>query len=309
MAKRVQDAAEAWRRMQQELLGRRPGPDKQKLITLEFLVARLMLEFGRDVTLKGGFAAHLRLPLARTTKDADLDLYGVADRDTLLARLRSAADRDLGDFFTFEVEFEEDGDEILAEEAEYGGYRFAVRAELGGREFGRVTLDVALAEDMILPAEVQASTTGYFEAFGLETPSFRLYPLETQIAEKLYIFAKKRTLKNTRAKDLPDLALLATLRPLDAVRLRDVIQRKFAQRVAAVRERDPGFEYEVPGAVPLYPRDANWEASYTKMKRNQPGLPWETLEECHAAVCAFLDPVLAGGEGVWEPGAWRWVQP
>lgn len=299
------NAEDAWKLMQ-NVLGRRPGPDKQKLITLEFLVARLMQEFGRDVTLKGGFAAHLRLPVARTTKDADLDLYGVRGSDELLIRLRRAADLDLGDFFTFEVNLDEEHEEIEAEEAEYGGYRFEVTAQLGGREFGKVSLDVALAEDMILQPEDHTSTTGYFEAMGLSAPTFRLYPLETQIAEKLYIFAKPRTNKNTRAKDLPDLALLATLRELDAAQLRDVIQRKFAMRVAAKQVHSPSFNYDVPASIPPYPINANWEASYAKMLRNQPGLPWETLDACHAAVCAFLDPLLAGETGTWSPERWTW---
>jgi hypothetical protein len=139
----------------------------------------------------------------------------------------------------------------------------------------------------------------------------RLYPLETQIAEKFYIYAKPRLGKpNSRTKDLPDLALLAQSRALDASVLRDVLVRKFAQRIEVVRARRPDFEFALPPAVPLLPdgkRGEYWRENYARILQDQPALPWETLEACHAAVCAFLDPVLAGVEGAWDAAVWRWV--
>jgi hypothetical protein len=35
-------------------------------------------------------------------------------------------------------------------------------------------------------------------------------------------------------------------------------------------------------------------------------LPWRTLEEARAAAAAFLDPLLGGHDGVWDPARWRW---
>jgi hypothetical protein len=36
-------------------------------------------------------------------------------------------------------------------------------------------------------------------------------------------------------------------------------------------------------------------------------LPWATVEMLTAGVAEFLNPVLAGGGGTWEPAAWRWA--
>ena len=50
---------------------------------------------------------------------------------------------------------------------------------------------------------------------GIAPPTLRLYPIETHIAEKLHAYTMPRPRPNSRVKDLPDLALLASVRPLD----------------------------------------------------------------------------------------------
>jgi hypothetical protein len=35
-------------------------------------------------------------------------------------------------------------------------------------------------------------------------------------------------------------------------------------------------------------------------------LPWRTLPEVFDAVRRFIDPVLAGGTGTWDPTRWSW---
>jgi hypothetical protein len=45
---------------------------------------------------------------------------------------------------------------------------------------------------------------------GIAPPALRLYPIETHIAEKLHAYTMPRKRPNTRVKDLPDIALLAT---------------------------------------------------------------------------------------------------
>lgn len=55
---------------------------------------------------------------------------------------------------------------------------------------------------------------------GIAPPTLRLYPIESHIAEKLHAYTMPRSRPNSRMKDLPDLALLATAQPIDAMRLR-----------------------------------------------------------------------------------------
>ena len=63
---------------------------------------------------------------------------------------------------------------------------------------------------------------------GITPPTLRVYPMETHIAEKLHAYTMPRGRPNTRVKDLPDLALIATARALDAHRLRAAIEQTFS---------------------------------------------------------------------------------
>lgn len=104
-----------------------------------------------------------------------------------------------------------------------------------------------------------------------------------------------RARPNSRVKDLPDIALLATARPLDSKRLREAFAQTFTYRKT----------HEIPEALPTPP--LAWTKPYTMMARKDQ-LAWETLEEVTAAAQAFLDPVLAGGlEATWAPDAWAWL--
>jgi hypothetical protein len=35
-------------------------------------------------------------------------------------------------------------------------------------------------------------------------------------------------------------------------------------------------------------------------------LAWKTLEELTAVVAKFLNPALAGSNGIWHPARWDW---
>jgi hypothetical protein len=99
---------------------------------------------------------------------------------------------------------------------------------------------------------------------------------------------------NTRVKDLPDLALLATARPIEGNRLRAALEQTFAFRET----------HSLPTSLPR-PLPA-WTAPYAAMAREDE-LPWPTLDDVTAAARSFLDPVLAGNlDATWEPERWSW---
>ncbi len=78
------------------------GPDfsrRRQLVVFDRFLARVALELGDAVTLKGGLAVELRIERARTTKDVDLHVMG--SPDAILAILRAAVARDLGDCMVF----------------------------------------------------------------------------------------------------------------------------------------------------------------------------------------------------------------
>ena len=106
-----------------------------------------------------------------------------------------------------------------------------------------------------------------------------------------------RSRPNSRVKDLPDLALLATAQAIDAKRLRAALEQTFTFRKT----------HALPAAVPE-PLPA-WTTPYAAMAREDQ-LAWPTLDDVTKAAQAFLDPVLAGDlDAAWSPGAWAWRRP
>jgi hypothetical protein len=95
-------------------------------------------------------------------------------------------------------------------------------------------------------------------------------------------------------KDLPDIALLATARAIDAKRLREALEQTFTFRKT----------HMLPVALPA-PMLA-WTTPYAAMAREDQ-LVWPTLDQVTKAAQSFLDPVLAGGlDGTWSAFEWKW---
>lgn len=264
---------------------------RRQLLVFDRFLARLVAILGDAVLLKGGLVLELRLERARTTKDIDLRLTG--SPDDVLERLQEAGRRDLGDFMAFEVNADSEQPTIQNDGMQYEGLRFRAECRLAGKVYGQpFGVDAAFGDPIL--GDTETVTTEDVLAFaGISPPTLKLYPLETHIAEKLHAYTMPRTRPNTRVKDLPDMALLGTTRQLDAGRLRAALERTFAFRAT----------HPLPSSVPI--PSATWSKPYTEMARENE-LAWPTLEELIAAVEAFLNPVLAGRGGVWQPTAWSW---
>lgn len=273
------------------------GQDPQRvlqLVVFERLLARLSVGLGSDLVLKGGVLLEFRLGRARTTKDVDVRLRGARQR--ILERLQEAAASDPGDYLVFQIAPDPRHPDLTIPGTAYEGLRFRVRTLLDGRPFGGIFgLDAALAEPLVEePEELTAPDLLGFA--GLAPASLRGYPLEMHVAEKLHAYTLPRLRENSRVKDLPDLALLASLRVLEADRLRRVLELVFRNRAT----------HELPPSVPDPP--ASWTAVYERMAAVD-RLPWPEMASLLAAVRAFLDPVLAGGRGEWSPVDWGWRTP
>ena len=99
---------------------------------------------------------------------------------------------------------------------------------------------------------------------------------------------------NSRVRDLPDIALLATTGPIDGRLLRQAIDRTFEFRGT----------HAVPATIPI--TSNLWEAPYAALAATDQ-LPWTTLQQVTEAVSLFLGPVLRPDvPGFWEPSEWRW---
>jgi len=265
---------------------------KRQLLVFDRFLARVIDVLGDAVTLKGGLVLELRLERARTTKDVDLRMVGSTDE--ALAKLQEAGRLDLGEFMTFEVGPDVDHPEIQNDGVQYDGFRFRAECKLAGKIYGQpFGVDVAFGDPILGEPDI-AMGDDVLDFVGIAPPRLRLYPIETHIAEKLHAYTLPRRRPNSRIKDLPDLALLATAQPLDAKRLRAALEQTFTFRKT----------HPLPAAVPT-PAEA-WRTPYAAMARED-RLTWRTLDDVTRAVRAFLDPVLAGGlDGTWDAGAWGW---
>jgi hypothetical protein len=273
---------------------RETGLDLQRLrqlVVYDRLLARVFGVVGADVVLKGGLALELRSARARATKDVDLRMMG--DPGAALARLQAAGRLELGDHLRFEVEGDARHPTIEADGLTYEGRRYRVQAALAGRPYGRpFCVDVAFAEPLV--ADPEPLTGAAWLAFlGLPATEVRVYPWGAHVAEKLHAFTLPRPRPNSRVKDLPDIALLAETRGASSVELRAALELTFAHRGT----------HPLPISVQDPP--AFWAAPYAELARDN-GLPWSTVDQLMGAVRAFLDPVLAGASGRWDPQAWAW---
>jgi len=266
---------------------------KRQLFIFDRFLARMFNVLQDAVVLKGGLAIELRLERARATKDVDLRVVG--NPDDVLGSLQEAGRLDLGDYLHFEINSDHRHPQMEAEGMLYQGLRYRAEGQLAGKIYGSpFGIDVAFAEPIYgSPDEVQGSA--FLEFAGFEPTLYRIYPLETHIAEKLHAYTLLRKRPNSRVKDLPDIALLATVREIDGAALRSAIDRTFEHRAT----------HAVPAFVPEPP--SAWAPVYERIARND-GLVWQTLEDVTGAVQSFLDPLLAGSSLRWHAKSWEWRQ-
>lgn len=264
----------------------------RQLLIFDRFLARVMTVLGDAAVLKGGLVLELRLERARTTKDIDLRMMG--SPDTALAHLQTAARLDLGDFLGFEIGPDPDHPAMLNDGIRYEGMRFRAVCSLAGKAYGRpFGVDVVFAEPLFGEPDM-ATSEDLLDFIGVAPPRLHLYPIETHTAEKLHAYTLPRTRPNSRVKDLPDIALLASICRLEAVRLRGALEQTFAFRAT----------HPLPSALPS--PDPSWQAPYANMASNDE-LRWPTLAAVTLAAKAFLDPVLAGPlVASWEPSSWQW---
>ena len=253
-------------------------------------MARVFQVFEDDAVLKGGLVLELRLQRARATKDVDLNLKGSPEE--ILLRLQEAGRLQGPDFMNFEISVDEKHPHIQVEGLPYGGLRFKAQAHLAGKIYGsKFGVDVALADfrgegDKISPNSL-------LDFAGIEPPTVHAYPIGLHIAEKFHAYTLPRTGLNSRVKDLPDMALLGTAQSLNSEDLKEALQTTFEHRNT----------HQLPTIVPPPPQ--NWGPIYERMAAAN-FLIWPDLASVKEAVDAFLNPLLEGVVGVWDPVGWVW---
>ncbi len=200
----------------------------RQVLVFDRFLARMFQHFGERAIVKGGVVLELRLERARTTRDVDIRLSGSSD--ALLGELEAIGRRDLGDFLSFVIEPDRDHPTIEGDGMIYEGLRFRVQAMLAGKVYaGPFGLDVGFGDVLTEPPET-IEGSDFLSFAGAPRARHRIYPRVVHIAEKLHAYTLPRPRENSRVKDLPDLALLAQIGPLEGVAVRKALDATFAFR-------------------------------------------------------------------------------
>lgn len=264
----------------------------RQLLIFDRFLARVGTHLGPQVVLKGGVVMELRLPRARATRDVDLRWSGATT--DVVGQLRAAVALDLDDFFTFTIAPHRAHPTLRAEGMSTDGYRLTVAGAIASKPYGLpFGLDVAIGDPLLEEPDV-LDGVDTLAFLGIPRAKHRVYPRTMHIAEKLHAYTLPRTRENSRVKDLPDIALLASTGTIDATQLRAAIDATFLARAIQ----------PVCSALPSPP--PSWAAPYAVMAA-QDRLPWATLDAVTAAASAFLNPVLGGLVGTWSPVTWSWL--
>jgi hypothetical protein len=205
----------------------------RRRVLFERIVSRLQVAEPGLWVLKGGMALEVRLlDEARLTKDIDFGLRGdVADAEELRGRLLEALALDVdGDEFTLLMgpvkQLMEDGGGHLT-------WRVKVEAELAGRPFGTVQVDVSprsheLDETDLVPLP------NSLEFAGVLAPLVEIVDVNRHAAEKFHGMLRDHgDRENTRVRDLVDLVILTEHELLEPSALAAAIRLVWSERDGA----------------------------------------------------------------------------
>ncbi|MBW3578789.1 MAG: nucleotidyl transferase AbiEii/AbiGii toxin family protein [Actinobacteria bacterium] len=241
--------------LEQRLLNRAEatGTDINRLrrrAVFERILARLADATGERWILKGGFALEVRLgDRARSTRDLDLALgdsaaTGADVRDALI----DALSLDRGDMFDFEVREPRD---ITPDDAGRPGWRFTVTANLAGKEFQKVRVDVVARPEEIGGRTEQVDVSTLLDFADIESVTMETIDRRQHFAEKLHALTRDYGDRpSSRVKDLADLLILIEDGLLPDDDLLTAVQDVFEVRAT----------HDVPDTIPAPP--SSWQAEY-----------------------------------------------
>jgi len=227
----------------------------RRRVVFQRIVTRLQRAEPGLWVLKGGMALEVRLgDNARLTKDVDLGLRDeIRDGGDLRDRLIDALSSDVGaDGFTFAVASAE---RMAPDGGGHLTWRARVSAQLAGRRFGAVKLDVSPRAHELEGTELVTLPNSLAFA-GLEAVQIEIIDVHRHAAEKLHAMTRDfGDRENSRVRDLVDLVILSESSLIQPADLAVAIQQVWGERDGA----------EPPTGLPSAPAD--WEARYERMAR------------------------------------------
>lgn len=222
----------------------------RRRVTFERVVARLEVAEPGQWVLKGGMALEVRLrDEARLTKDIDMGLRSViSDAAALHEQLIEALTADpFGDRFSIMV-----GQviQLMEDDSGHVTWRAKVAAQLAGRPFGGVQLDVSPRAHELEQTDIVPLPNSLAFA-GIDTPTIEIIDVHRHAAEKYHAMLRDfGDRENTRVRDLVDLVILHEQGLLDPVVLAVTVRQVWLERDAM----------EPPSSVPTFP--TSWPYRY-----------------------------------------------
>lgn len=250
------------------------------------LIARCFASEPDRWVLKGAQALLARMPNARHSADVDFWLRG--DGADPIAALKKAAEVDLGDFFTFEVQ---------ATGKSPRRVKALVRAYLGRSMFCAFSVDLNTTSRPT--AEIEEVVARSPIGDGLVDPVVcRVYPMVDHLADKcVAAFGSygPEGMTSTRHRDLVDVVLVTGQQSIEARPARIAIVTRFAELEVAVPA-----EFDVPD-------HKAFEVGWNKLTRRHPILSGMRFAEGLRRAKMFYDPLLSDkAEGWYDPKALSW---
>ncbi|MGC9670629.1 nucleotidyl transferase AbiEii/AbiGii toxin family protein [Planosporangium sp. 12N6] len=261
----------------------------------EFLYQRFLARVFQDGSLwvlKGGIGLLTRIPGARHSRDIDL-LHLEAEPALAEAELRAIGRRNLGDYLRFEIVRSV---ALLVDDA----LRLKTEVYAGTTKWESFDIDVSCERHFVATVE-PIRPRPILEVAGVpELPTFRLYPLVDQIADKVAAMYEIHGggEPSNRYRDLVDLALLIGSQEVDAALL-----------LAALRSREQNARSRVTLPTAMHSPGTGWTDGYpAEARRSSLRADLQQLDAALAYVGACLNPILDGtvATGKWSPDTLTW---
>jgi hypothetical protein len=267
-----------------------PLPQLQRQIAYDRLLERLYLADDQWI-VKGATALPARDLGVRAT--IDVDLYRPQAGQNAEAQLRAAAQRDIGDWFRFEIG---PAQQVTAGTTS----RLPVTAVVGATVWVSFHVDLAGDDLQMTGRPDHVPPLARVLMPGIQQHGYRAYPLVDHIADKLAaMFERHGTLgaPSTRYKDLVDLVAILTRVSVEADSQQQALESEAERR---------GFI--LPGQFDV-PDHQLWVTGYRAEARRSLLTIARTLDEATGIVRPFADPLLARtAAGQWEPTSGRWTR-
>lgn len=251
------------------------------------LLTRLFLHLPERWVLKDATGLLARLP-EQARHSIDVDLCFAGEIEGAIDALREAADLDLGDFFTFDIQ---PGPGLAGATA---GAQLGVTSCLGDKVFEPFRVDVVVTLTMTAEPE-SAPPLEPVEIPGLRSVAYRTYPIADQIADKYpAIIGTYAGQPSTRYRDLVDLVLIATTQTVSAALLHSGLMSESRRRGIT-----PTADLRLPSG--------QWPEGYRRIAAEVPRFTCLDAAQAIEIAQRLVGPVVAGRRtGTWDPELLGW---